>query len=151
MAKEVDWESLSEIYNRLQDSPIFFMKQVTQKWEKSAADILVDFDVTTTQIEILGALGMLMKDGKPVTQRDLSESIRRDKNTVSEVLKTLEKKGYITRSESESDKRAKSLILTEKGLMLVEKAMAKVLLKEERFFSDRSDRDQLKRLLKKYL
>jgi DNA-binding MarR family transcriptional regulator len=151
MVKKVDWESLSSMFGKLDDSPGNYMKQVLHKWEKALEGILDGLDTTSTQIELLAALANLLKDGKPVTQKDVAEFVRRDKNTVSDVMRTLEKKGYIIRSASEDDMRAKYLVLTDKGFHLVEKALGEVLLIDERFFPDDNDSKELRKLLKKYL
>lgn len=150
MVKKDDWESISLMFGRLDESPGNYMKQVVHKWGKALEGILDDLETTATQIELLAALVYLMKDGKPVTQKDVVDYARKDKNTVSGVMRTLEKNGYITRSESEDDLRAKYLVVTKKGFRLVEKALGEVLLIDERFFPDDNDRKELRRLLIKY-
>lgn len=151
MVKKVDWESMSLKFGKLDESPGNYMKQVLYKWSKALEGIMDDLDTTATQIELLAALAYLMKDGKPVTQTDVAEYARKDKNTVSEVMRTLEKNGYVTRSASEDDLRAKYLVITNKGFSLVEKALGEVLVIDERFFPDENDCKELRRLLKKYL
>jgi DNA-binding MarR family transcriptional regulator len=71
-------------------------------------------------------------------------------NTASGVFRGLEKKGYIVRSVSEDDQRAKHIVITEKGLRLVEKAISEIVLVDVRFFHDERDTEELIRLLKKY-
>jgi DNA-binding MarR family transcriptional regulator len=151
MVKKVDPDSMSSMFAKLDDSPGNYMKRVVYKWGKALEDILDGLDTTATQLELLAAVANLMKDGKPVTQKDVCEFTRKDKNTVSGVMRALEKKGYITRSAREGDLRSKYLVLTDEGARLVEKALHEVLLIDERFFPDDDDRKELKKLLKKYL
>ncbi len=151
MAKKVDRESMAAGFRKIEDSPGTYMKLVVKKWGKAMEGLLDDMDATSPQVEILTAIANLSQDGNPVTQRDVGEYTRRDKNTVSGILKTLEKRGYITRSTPEGNMRAKYLVLTEKGLRLVEKALDEALLIDERFFPDDDETRELKKLLKRYL
>jgi len=50
-----------------------------------------------------------------VNQRYLSDQLCIDDALTTRVMKSLERKGYITRTRSEADKRAYSIRLTEKG------------------------------------
>ena len=151
MVKKADWESMSKMFSRLDESPGNYMKQVLYKWGKALEAIMDDLDTTATQVELLAAVANLMKDGKPVTQRDVAEFSRKDKNTVSEVMRTLEANGYVTRSASDDDLRSKYIVITDKGFKLVEKALGEVLLIDQRFFPDDDDTKELRRLLKKFL
>lgn len=151
MVKKADWESMSLKFSKLDQSPGNIMKQVLYKWSKALQGIMEDLETTATQIELLAALAYLMKEGNPVTQKDVAEYARKDKNTVSAVLRTLEKNGYITRSVSEDDQRAKYLVITDKGFHLVEKALSAVLVIDQRFFPDGDACDELRRMLRKYI
>jgi DNA-binding MarR family transcriptional regulator len=71
---------------------------------------------------------------------------------VSDVLRTLERKGYVIRVNNPKDKRAKSLLVTEKGLKTAEKALEEALTIDDRFFSTLGDdREEFIRILKKLL
>ena len=146
-----EWKSALPLFKKLQNSPSYYMKQVLQKYEKHLLDILVDFELTPTQMELLIALAVLTKEEKPISQKDVANLVRRDKNTVSEVLRALEKKDYITRFPNPNDKRAKSLVITKKGLNIIENAVNKVLIIDNQFFPVGNDRNELIDLLKKYL
>ncbi len=124
---------------------------VAQKWERAVDHVLDGFDTTCTQVELLSCIVELMKEGNPVTQKDIAEFLDRDKNTVSEVMRLLEKKGYITRTVSESDLRAKYIRLTDKGYDLLEKSVREMVRMNERFFPEHDENDELKKLLMKYL
>ena len=151
MVKKADWDSMSLMFSKLDESPGNCMKQVLYKWGKALEGILADLDTTSTQIELLAALAALMKEGSPVTQKDVAEFSRKDKNTVSEVMRTLEMNGYITRSASGDDLRAKYLVITDKGFRLVQKALGQVLLIDAQFFPNEDDNRELRRLLNKHL
>lgn len=116
MAEKVDWESMSFRFRKLDDSPGNYMKLVVKKWGKALEGLLEGMDTTATQVELLAAVAYLTKDGGPVTQQDVAEFTGRDKNTVSDVLRTLEKKGYLTRSTRGGNMRSKYLVLTDKEI-----------------------------------
>lgn len=73
---------------------------------------------------------------KEMTLKDLAEKIRRDKSTVTALIKKLEKMGYISLKVNEADKRSRFICLTKKGKSLEEpfkeisKNMSKILLKD---------------------
>jgi DNA-binding MarR family transcriptional regulator len=151
MVKKVDWDSLSLIFNKMNESPGHYMMMVANKWDRGISGVLNGYDSTRTQIEFLVCIVKLMKGGQPVTQKDVVDFVHRDKNTVSGVMRTLEKNGYITRATSKDDLRAKVIVLTDKAFRLIEKAAGEVIQFDENFFPDAGDRKELKRLLKKYL
>ncbi len=151
MVEKVDRDILSLNLKKLEESPGGYLMMVAQKWERAVDNVLDGFDTTCTQIELLSCLEKLMKEGNPVTQKDIAEYLRRDKNTVSEVMRSMEKKGYITRSVSENDMRAKYILLTDKGYDLLEKAVREMVRMDERFFTDYNENHELRKLLEKYL
>lgn len=151
MVKKDDWASLSSIFNQLNESPGYYMMMVVNKWDRGISSVLSGYDTTRTQLEIMACMAKLMKDGQTVTQKDVADFIHRDKNTVSAVMRTLEKKGYITRTANQGDLRAKIILLTDKGFQLIKKAADEVLLFDRDFFIDENDKKELTRLVKKYL
>jgi DNA-binding MarR family transcriptional regulator len=151
MAKKVDRESLLIMFSKLNDTPGYYMMQAVQKWDREIDSILDGLGTTRTQLVLLTALVKLLKDGEPVTQKQVADFVRRDQNTVSAVMRTLEKKGQITRSSTEDDMRAKYIVLTDKGLSLVEQATEKILLMNQRLFPDVNDNKELIKLSSKYL
>ncbi len=52
---------------------------------------------------------------KDIFQRDIESTFAISRSTVTNILKTMEKNGYITRESVDSDARLKKLSLTQKG------------------------------------
>ena len=150
MVEKVDLESLLAMFEKLNETPGCCMLQVVQKWNREVDGVFDELGTTRTQMDLLTALTKLTQDGKPVTQKDVADLVRRDQNTVSAVMRTLEKKGHITRSSTEDDLRAKYIVLTDRGLSLVEQATGKILVMNQRFFPDADDNKELIRLSSKY-
>ena len=59
-----------------------------------------------------------------IAVRDLGKRLYLDSGTLTPVLKTLEKAGYITRQRSHLDERVLLVTITEEGIALREKALA---------------------------
>lgn len=55
--------------------------------------------------------------------KELSKQIFLDAGTLTQVLKRLEKKGFIQRTKSEKDERAKVIVLTKEGKALKDKTL----------------------------
>jgi DNA-binding MarR family transcriptional regulator len=148
--RDIDWESFSPSVRKLTNSPSFYMGMVLHMWEKGLQGILADFDLTNTQFKLLASLMVLTKDQQIITQMDIAKLLNSDKMMVSEVLRTLEKKGYILRVSHPNDRRAKSLTVTEKGLEVVESAVQRAARFDETFFLPLGDeRENFFRMLKK--
>ncbi len=150
MAEKVDWEALSLRYDRMGERPWRYLTVVIKKWEREVGDVLESFETTRAQLEFLMCMAKFTKEGRDITQKDVADALGRPKNTASGIFKNLEKKGYIVRSVSEDDLRSKHIVITDKGLRLVEKALSAVMAVDERFFPDDRDNEELIRLLKKH-
>lgn len=73
------------------------------------------FDLTYTQYLILS----ILQHKKESLMSDVSENICLDSGTLTPVLKTLEEKKLVNKSNVAEDKRQRLLSLTEKGLALI--------------------------------
>ncbi len=152
IAKEIDWGAVPPELSKLTLSPSFYLMQLVHKWEKNIREKLVGFDLTNTQFNLLASLIILTNDGKVITQMDLANFLKADKMMVSEVLRTLERKGFIIRENHPNDRRAKSLIVTDKGIGIFEVALKHAVEYDDQFFSILGDdKDEFIRMLKKFL
>jgi DNA-binding MarR family transcriptional regulator len=152
LAKEIDLESFSLELQEIVKSPQFYLKQVVRLRQKRIREELDNFDLTDTQYSLLISLMVLTKDQKIVVQSDLVQFFKADKMMVSDALKAIEAKGYIVRENHPTDRRAKSLILTKKGIDFLEATLKYQVQFNKRFFSPLGDEtDDFIRLLKKLL
>lgn len=67
------------------------------------------------QARILGFVEINDRQGKDVYQKDVEAEFKIRRSSVSSVLDTMEKNGYIMRQSVASDARLKKLVLTEKA------------------------------------
>jgi DNA-binding MarR family transcriptional regulator len=75
----------------------------------------MSFGFTGSPFRGQGRVLKLLKLKPEITQKELSELLDMRQQSLGDLLKKLEQKGYITRTPSETDKRAMIIHLTEKG------------------------------------
>ena len=81
--------------------------------------LLKELDLTYTQYITM----MVLWEKRKVNEKDLVEALYLKANTLTDLLKKLEAKGYIEISKDKEDKRNIIISLTDKGLALREKAV----------------------------
>ena len=74
--------------------------------------------LTSIQTRILGHLRQAQNENRDVFQRDIEEVFRIKRSSVSSVLQTLEKNGFIIRESIPKDARLKKLVLTDKAIKM---------------------------------
>ena len=83
--------------------------------------LLAEKELTGVQFGVLGALVRLEQQGEAeISQRALEEKTRVTHATMTEILKRLEKKDFLSCRQSSRDKRYKSIHATEKAYRLKE-------------------------------
>ena len=60
-----------------------------------------------------------------MTQQQLADQMQKDKNSVTKLVDAIEKKGFVVREQNLKDRRANTLVLTEKALQLKDSAKRK--------------------------
>ncbi len=113
----------------------FLLWHVSTTWRGSIELVLRSIGLTHPQFVILATLGWLTRQGDRVTQAAIGKMAGLDPNTVSQIIKGLEKKKLILREKS-SDGRAKNPILTKKGSDILKEAMPAVEAKDAEFFQN---------------
>lgn len=132
MSKRVNFKEIS-VYGTPDRSPGFLLWQISTKWRSSIETMLKSMGLTHPQFVTLATLEWLTQKGNLVTQAAIGKMASLDPNTVSQILRGLEQKKWITRVQS-SDGRAKNPILTIKGSHILKKALPAVETKDVEFF-----------------
>lgn len=81
--------------------------------------ILDELDMTYTQYITM----MVMWEHKEVNVKELGQYLYLDSGTLTPLLKTMEKKGWVERNRSKEDERVLNVTITKKGEELREKAV----------------------------
>ena len=90
-------------------------KEVVKKYKP----FLDELDITYTQYIAM----MVMWEHKTMNVKELGEYLFLDSGTLTPLLKTLEKKGFVTRTRSKEDERNLIVSVTEEGLALRDRAL----------------------------
>ena len=118
-------------------SPGFLLWQVATLWQRHLRTVLDVVGLTHAQFVLLASAGWLdgHLEGAPVTQAQIAEHARTDAVMTSEVLRTLERKGFVERLPHPDDARARRVLLTEAGRALVKRAITLVEAADADFFA----------------
>ncbi len=87
----------------------------------------LNVDITPVQAKILL---FLHKSDKLLCQKDLEKPLACNKSTLSAILNGMEKNDLLTRQVSENDSRINYLVITDKGLEMID------FLKEDRIYTE---------------
>lgn len=131
--KKVVWKAVSD-FDGPEDSPGFLLWRVSTSWRRQVEAALATVGLTHPQFVILASVGWLTRDGNQVTQIELARHCQTDITMTSQVLRTLERKGYIERKQREGDERSKLPYITKVGAKLIEKALPLVESVDREFF-----------------
>jgi DNA-binding MarR family transcriptional regulator len=88
--------------------------------------ILMSFEVLTRYLEVelrryeaslirFNIMSTLFKNGGEMTPSEISESVFREKNSITAVINTLERQGVVRREPSPNDRRSVKVVITDKG------------------------------------
>lgn len=135
MDKKIDFH-----FEKPEENLGYLLWQTTMLWQKQMNRALDEIDLTHTQFVIMAALGWLAKSTNDVTQTEIADHSNTDRMMVSKILRTLQKKGLIERKEHETDTRAKCVFLTDKGIVMLQRAIEIKLNADNSFFSNLSDK-----------
>ena len=98
----------------------FKINQTANKINNKYNQILQAFDIAPEQRATLE----IIKYEKDVNQTKIATILGKDKTTISRTLNTLEKKGFITKSQK--DKRTNLIVITPKGEDILNNSFTKV-------------------------
>lgn len=104
---------------KLKNQLCFPLYAVSKEIVKQYTPLLDKIGLTYTQYIAM----MVLWEEKEVTVKALGNRLLLDSGTITPVLKTLEKKGYVNRRRSQTDERVVYAVLTDEGLALREQAV----------------------------
>jgi MarR family transcriptional regulator, repressor for mepA len=97
----------------------FYLRNSIHKIMMQVDSNLIQYDITNQQARVVGFIGERQNEGITVNQKDIESYLDITGASVSNLLRGLEKKGFIERIRSVSDDRAKEISLTLKGRELI--------------------------------
>jgi DNA-binding MarR family transcriptional regulator len=130
------------------DSPGFLLWHVTLRWQRDMAAALAPLDLTHVQFVLLASTWWLNTHGEHPSQVAVAQQAGTDVKMTSQVLRTLEAKGLITRDVDAADTRARRIQVTDRGASLAVEAVAAVEAADAAFFRGAPDLPALIRTLR---
>ena len=121
------------------DSPGFLLWQVSNLWQRKLNAGLRQMNLTHVQFVLLAVSEWLGYNHDLVTQVQLAAQAKTDIMMTSNVLKSLEKKGLVSRTPHPTDTRAKCVALTGEGHKVLLKAIKFVDRIDNEFFAALGD------------
>jgi DNA-binding MarR family transcriptional regulator len=106
-----------------EESPGFLLWHVTLRWQREVTTTLKPLGLTHVQFVLLASTWWLNTHDEQPSQAALAAFASIDVKMVSQVIRTLERKGLITREIDSADTRARQLVVTEAGAALAPRAI----------------------------
>ena len=112
---------MADKYNalKLENQLCFPLYACAKEVVKRYKPFLDEIDLTYTQYIAM----MVMWDKETLNVKELGEYLLLDSGTLTPLLKTLEKKGFVTRERSKEDERNLIVKVTDEGMKLRDKAI----------------------------
>ncbi|GHT01216.1 MarR family transcriptional regulator [Synergistales bacterium] len=122
------------------------------KWHTTIKNALRKLGITHPQFVVMTVLNFLSQSDDFVSQTNVARMADMDVMSVSQILRTLEAKGYLARMENPNDTRANALRLLDKGQEAIRLALPVVERIDDEFFGrlsgdEEAFRDYLHRLI----
>lgn len=114
----------------------FVLWRLVHRYQREADRALAPLDLTQLQFMTLIMAAWLARSGEEVTQSEIARAGDIHPMQVSQVLKTLEAKGMVSRQRSASDVRAKHVGVTAAGLEALRDALPLAIDVQQRLFGD---------------
>lgn len=86
------------------------------KLKQFIAANLRKLDVPLTPEQFM-LIDLLWNQGE-MTQQELADQLHKDKNSVTKLVDAIERKGFVVRQQNQNDRRANTLVLTDKANQL---------------------------------
>lgn len=136
-------------YDDLWSRPGFLIRRLHQLHISIFLEECKAFDVTPVQYAVLSVLYR----GEALDQVSVAADVGIDRNNAADVLRRLERRGFVDRVQSETDRRAKLTRITEAGRTFVEEAHTAMEAAQDRFTGSLSarDRERLMALLQRVM
>lgn len=115
----------------------YALMEAANAWRAELAAALAPMSVTPSQFFVLAALLHAQTHDRPApTQRNLSDRTGIDVNTISQVIRGLERREIVSRQPHPNDSRAVALTLTGRGEELARQSTREARALNRRYFAD---------------
>jgi DNA-binding MarR family transcriptional regulator len=114
----------------------YLIWQLSNKWEQYINQKLAPFNISQSEYLHLISVFTLQIKGVEVTQIKIANETGCSLMNTSKTITNLVKKGFVDRTNSQTDKRAKQVEITEKGQQVAMQAATTAFEANNEFFGD---------------
>jgi DNA-binding MarR family transcriptional regulator len=105
----------NDINRRTDKTPLGTLFSLLMSFEVLQRYLEVELRHSDVSLIRFNIMSTLYKNGGEMTPSEISESVFREKNSITAVLNTLEREGVVRREPSASDRRSVKVVITDKG------------------------------------
>ena len=105
----------NEVSKRADKTPLGTILSILMSFEVLERYLEVELRHAKVSLIRFNVMSTLFKNGGEMTPSEISESVFREKNSVTAVINTLEREGVVRREPSSSDRRSVKVVITDKG------------------------------------
>jgi DNA-binding MarR family transcriptional regulator len=102
----------------------YLVWRLTMKWRAAVERAVGPLNLTHAQYTVLASLSGLSRQGTRPSQRELADFTGLEQVYVSKLVRALERTGFVERTTHPADPRAVQLALTDRGLEVIDRAIA---------------------------
>jgi DNA-binding MarR family transcriptional regulator len=113
------------------------------RWHTTIKNKLRGVGITHPQFVVMTVLNFLSQSDEFVTQASVAKMADMDVMSVSQIIRGLEEKRFLTRTANPKDSRAKALRLLEKGQKAIKRALPVVEKIDDDFFGVLADDEKI--------
>ena len=107
--------TVSEVSKRTDKTPLGTLLSILMSFEVLARYLEVELKRYEASLIRFNIMSALFKNGGEMTPSEISESVFREKNSITAVINTLERQGVVRREPSTNDRRSVKVVITDKG------------------------------------
>ncbi len=107
--------TVSEINKRSDKTPLGTLLSILMSFEVLSRYLEVELRRYEASLIRFNIMSTLFKNGGEMTPSEISESVFREKNSITAVINTMERQGVVRREPSTNDRRSVKVVITDKG------------------------------------
>lgn len=131
------------------DRPGFLLWHATLRWQREVAAALRPLGLTHAQFMLLAcALYLTINDGAP-SQREIADHAGTEAVMTSQVLRTLEERGWVIRRADAVDARVRRIVITAEGRRQAARGLQALKVVDEHVFAPAGSRSRLITMLRR--
>lgn len=120
-------------------SPGFLLWRVTLRWQRSVTEALKPLELTHVQFVVLACVWWLSQGGRRPNQITVAQQADTNVSMTSDILRKLQLRELVTIEVDPVDRRSRSVVVTDQGRALAERAVRVVEQVDVAFFERTPD------------